>query len=241
LVADAILALPPGAPEAEKQALSAELAAAKTRVATVILRPPAQGAPLDAGTVIVDGERAAELPLRRPLYLEPGKRTIAVEAEGRRFVPIEATLAAGQNVAVTLREIEPEGAPPPPEDDKPLWPGILLASVGAVGIGAGIGLIVVSAGKESDAESLGSSIGTCDTQSLSARCEELASTVSDRNAFQNGAVVSFVVGGIAGAAAVAYFLIPTPRETPETGATPPVAVRPVVGPEAWGVSLTGAF
>jgi len=240
VVADAILALPPGAPEAEKEALSAELAEAKKRVATVVLKPPAAGAPLAAGAVIVDGQHAADLPLRRPLYLEPGKRTIAVEVDGRRFVPIEATLSAGQNVAVTLREIEPAAPPPPPADDKPIWPGILLAGLGVAGVGAGIGLIVASAGKESDAESLGSSIGSCDTTSLSARCEQLASTVSDRNALQNGAVVAFVVGGVAGAASALYFLIPTPRETPD-GAAPPVAVRPVLGPDAWGLSLRGAF
>lgn len=241
VVADAILALGPAAPAEDRARLAAELAEAKKRVATVILKPAPGGAPLEDGAVMVDGRHAADLPLRRPLYLEPGERQISIEAQSRRFVPVAAKLQAGQNVAVTLREVEPANAPPPPSDDKPLWPGIVLAGAGGVGVGVGIGLLVASLNKGSDAEALGQSIGTCDPTRLDAACEDLASVVADRNAFQNGAVVSFVIGGIAGLASVAYFLVPTPRETPESAATARVRVAPVLGPSAWGISVGGAF
>jgi hypothetical protein len=241
-VADALLGLPADAPAEQREALKTELAAAKKRVATVIIKVETKGGPIVAkkGRVLVDDKEAATLPLARPLYLEPGKRRIAIEAPDHRYIPIEADLEAGTSVAVTLREAPPAAPPAAPPDDKPLWPGIVLASIGAAGLGAGIGLIVVSKNKESDAETLGASIGTCNPSSLDARCSELASTVADRNAFQNGAVVSFIVGGIGAAASIVYFAIPTPRETPE-GVAKPVALAPAIGPSMWGLSITGAF
>ncbi len=235
VVADAILALGPDAPAEERARLAAELAEAKKRVATVLVKPQDGARALDAGSVLVDGRHAADLPLRRPLYLEPGERTLSIDAPGRRLVPVVATVEAGKNVSVRFRELEP-AAPAPPPDDKPLWPGLVLAGAGAVGVGLGVGLLVVSLGKGSDAEDLGQTIGTCDTTRLSAACDDLASVVSERNAFQNGAVVSFIVGGVAGAASLAYFLVPTPRETPEASA---LRVEPLLGPTAWGLSIRG--
>jgi hypothetical protein len=241
-IADALLGLPADAPAEQREALKTELAAAKKRVATVLVKVETNEGPVVAktGRVLVDDKEAATLPLARPLYLEPGKRRIAIEAPDRRYIPIEADLEAGTSVAVTLREAPAQAAPASPTDDKPLWPGIVLASIGAAGLGAGIGLIVVSKNKESDAEAMGAGIGACNPSSLDARCSELASTVADRNAFQNGAVVSFIVGGIGAAASIVYFAIPTPRETPESVAKP-VALAPVLGPSAWGLSVTGAF
>jgi hypothetical protein len=240
-IADAIRALPADAPEEQRRTLQAELAEAKKKVATVVVKTTAGGEAEAAreGSLLVDERHAADLPLARPLYLAPGKHRIAIDAPGRKFVPVEVELTAGQNVAVTLREVDAAPAPTAPATiDKPLWPGILLASVGAVGIGAGIGLIVASANKESEAEDLGGTLDSCDIAALSGPCEELSSTVADRNAFQNGAVVAFIVGGIAGAASLAYFLIPTPNEAADAGA---VSVAPVLGPTAWGLTIGGTF
>ena len=235
VVADAILALGPDSGAEERARLAAELAEAKKRVATVLVKPHDGASPLDAGAVLVDGKHAADLPLRRPLYLEPGEHTLTVEAPGRRFVPVVAKLEAGKNVSVRLREIDPV-APAAPPSEKPLWPGLVLAGVGAAGVGVGIGLLVVSLGKGSDADELGRTIGTCDTSRLSRACDDLATIVSERNAFQNGAVVSFLVGGAAGVASLAYFLVPTPNETAEATA---LRFEPWLGPSAWGLSVRG--
>ncbi|NUO54457.1 MAG: hypothetical protein HOV80_36905 [Polyangiaceae bacterium] len=241
-IADALLGLPADAPAEQREALKIELAAAKKRVATVIVKVESAEGPIVAkrGRVLVDDKEAATLPLARPLYLEPGKRRITIEAPDRRYVPIEADLQADKTVAVTLREAPAQAPPAATTDEKPLWPGIVLAAIGAAGLGTGIGLIVVSKNKESDAETMGADIGTCNPSSLDAACSELASTVSDRNAFQNGAVVSFIVGGVAAAASIVYFAIPTPHETPE-GAASPVALTPIIGPSVWGLSVGGAF
>ncbi len=233
-ITDAIAALPPDAPAEQRAALHRELQEAKRTVATVVLKIDA-----NEGAVFVDGAFAADLPLERPLYLEPGARTIAVEVPKRRFVPIEAKLEPGQNVAITLRELDPLEAPPPARPlDKPVWPGVVLAGVGAAGIGLGIGLVVASFGKESDAEAEAAKVGSCDLDDLTPACDRLATTVSERNGLRNGSYVAFIAGGVAALSTVAYFLIPYPDDAPDAAR---VGVAPAVGPDGAGLTIGGSF
>lgn len=210
-------------------ALQRELAAEKPHVVTIVLTTDAP-----AGTAfVVDGAQAGESPLRAPLYLEPGSHTIALIGADLTPPLTKVELPAGANVRL---DIPSRGEPP-----KALWPALVLGGVGAVGLGAGIGLLVTSFQRESEADELAATIPSCDLAAPSTRCENLASLVSDRNALRDGSTVGFVVAGIAVAATVAYVLIPTPAESPSAAALSDLRVGAATSGDGLGVSLFGRF
>lgn len=225
--ADAIALARPGDP-ALASALQAELAAEKPHVVTLVLTTDAP-----AGTAfVIDGAQAGESPLRTPLYLEPGSHTITVIGAGLTPPLTKVELPAGANVRL---DIPSQGEPP-----KPLWPAIVLGGVGTASLGVGIGLLVASFQRESEADELAATIPSCDLGAPSSACQKLSSLVSDRNALRDGSTVGFVAAGIAVAATVVYVLVPTPAESP-TSALSDLRVGTQLSSEGLGLSLFGRF
>lgn len=245
-LADAITRVPEG-DAAERARLQALLKAEKAHVATVLVKltndVPA--------TILVDGVAVGPYPLRLPLYLDPGEHTFAAVADGSnpetnavRFISISAKVAANQAVTVTLREgkVATEAVSPP----KPVWPAVLLGSLGAAALGVGIGTLVVSLARESDIEDRAAAIGTCNLDALSSDCGELTSLMADRNGLRNASTIAFVASGILAASTLGYLFIPLPAESeapPPAGAARAarMSIAPVVTGDTVGVFAIGAF
>lgn len=94
----------PDVGDAEKQEAELGFAAARSKVAEVVVECDIEGA-----TVSVDGEERGTTPLDGPVYLAPGGHEITAVSgtlSGSRVV----TAVAGRNITTTLR-LEPESAP----------------------------------------------------------------------------------------------------------------------------------
>jgi hypothetical protein len=115
-----------------------------------------------------------------------------------------------------------------PEGDKPLWPTLLLAGVGAAGVATGIGLVVASAG-EYDAAS---ELAACSP--FTADCESLGrDALASSDGLMTGAIVGFSVGGAALIGMAVWLALPQSSSN--------VSLLPVIGPQANGLTIQGTF
>jgi hypothetical protein len=217
---------------------------AKKHVATLELRVEPAGV-----DVSVDGEPRGKTPLASPIFLKPGTHTVELKKVG--FLSRGKTLDARPGATETLElrlEAEstgpgggptgpkgPEGPkPPPPPEPAPVWPTFLLGGVGVAGLGIGITLSVLSAGKVGEVED---TVDACLTP-ISATCLDDADALrGTAQSFEVGAIVSFVVGGLAGVGALTYALVTSSSDEPK----PQVSVIPHLSPGLLGASVTGTF
>jgi hypothetical protein len=110
----------------------------------------------------------------------------------------------------------------------------LLGGVGVAGLGIGITLSVLSAGKVGEVED---TVDACLTP-ISATCLDDADALrGTAQSFEVGAIVSFVVGGLAGVGALTYALVTSSSDEPK----PQVSVIPHLSPGLLGASVTGTF
>lgn len=138
-----------------------------------------------------------------------------------------APLAGGGGVDESNRGA---AAPPPvfaPEDAPKSVPLIVAGlTLGAVGLGMGIGSTVAAAGERSDAESQRGEVlareprGCAASPAAGTPCGDLADALSANDTFRGLSVVGFAVGGAALVGTIVYLLLPSSATPlPTTGAT----------------------
>jgi hypothetical protein len=88
-----------------------ELAALKSRVGTILVTVDRAGA-----VISVDGHKAGEAPLQRPLVLGPGRHTIEIGMPGGRVETRVVALASGDQAKVDVT-LGPDQVPPGGGDD----------------------------------------------------------------------------------------------------------------------------
>jgi hypothetical protein len=226
----------------------------------------AVGAP--PGTrLTLDGELLANTKLGTDLPVDPGPHVLIATAPGRLEQRFDITLEEGKKTTLEVRA----GAEPTPPAPVPaatggpslstvptgsgagvdpaarrIAPGIVFAGVGALGIGAGIGLLAARSGARSEAQELGSRITgagkycTAGAPSFDAeRCPDLWNLTSRGDALGTASIVGFVAGGLAAVGTVVYFAWPSRpsrKQPPQT-----LGWAPVIGPRAQGIAVWGSF
>lgn len=184
-------------------------------------------------TIKVDGAALDPSQVGADLFLAPGKVVLEASAPGYSATRKTYEAKAGANEDITLT-LQPDtgGARSP-------TPAFVLGGVGVVGIVLGAALVGAAEGKKGEAQKLHDEIGSVDGCKADAvKCKALRDASNTTDALGNAGIASFVFGGLAGAAAGAYFLIPS-RNKPasKTGVT----LTPVISAGAGGVIVNGAF
>jgi len=214
------------------------------------LRLSVDGARDDAPIAIrIDGQTVPAATLGLDRSVDPGGHDIEVTAIGYRTSTAHIVSKEGvsQSVKLALEPIpapvappEPVASPAPiappvvalaprPEPRASYVPAAILLGVGAVGIGVGAVLGVVTLDKASHLNSVCQPRSDCPTSEQG--------DIDSANAFALGSTIGFGVG-ILGAGLGTYFLFKPPKE--DRGAsTAGVTVRPWFGPGSAG--LTGRF
>ncbi|CAN5300515.1 hypothetical protein BH09MYX1_BH09MYX1_48440 [soil metagenome] len=175
--------------------------------------------------------------------MEPGHRKIRANLGEDELVK-EVDVKAGEVVDIDLRpagdttagpsKTDPALITPPPPATETYRPMVgyvvpaVLAGLGLVGIGMGVGFAVSRQGAASDRDALLMS-GVC-ANATSASCAAYTDRVDAVNADTTAAIVGYVVGGVLLAASVAAYLI-WPKATRVV----------VVAPNGLGLSLVGTF
>lgn len=188
------------------KALTAKsLEEAKAKVGCFAVRVNADGAKID-----VAGRRLGPTPLLDKVCFKPGDYTVSVSRDGYSTLIQALHVQAGADapLAIELKKDADEGGGgaggTEPGADKPLWPTLTLAIVGAAGLGAGIGLTVVSSQRHGDAEDIAA---TC--QPVTSACEaDGDAALTDANVFLGSGIAALSVGAAAGLGAVLYATLP---------------------------------
>lgn len=212
------------------------LADVKTHIATIRLKSTTKGV-----SITLDGVKVDDSALQSELFLDPGKHVVEASAPGHRSTRRQLDLKAGDDEQVTVN-LTPETVSP----RNPL-PGYVMGGVGLVGIVVGAALVGAAEDKKSEAFRLHDEIGSpegCAQQA--AKCKALRDATSATDTFGNVGVAAFVFGGLFGAAAVGYLLIPSrtsasaapaPDKPAKTGFT----LVPVAGKDTGGLLFSGSF
>lgn len=210
----------PGADPSKKVDADKMLAVLEGETARMAVKaPPGQ-------EVMVDGTSRGNAPIREALDVMPGAHRVACGAKS-----IEVTLSAGQRLEVDVTET-PAAKPPGADVEKGDWllPAT-LGGLGAIGLGVGAVLGIVSSSARSDAEKAGGGL-TCVT-TFTPECASVRSSVDTMNATGTGSVIGYVAGGALVVSAVVTALVTQPwKERPRK-----IAVMPSLG----GVMAVGTF
>lgn len=212
----------------------------------------AAGAPPDT-RLTLDGEPFDHVKLSTDLPVNPGAHRLVVTAPGRQDQRFDVTLEEGKKSTLEVRA----GAESTSIDSntgagassRSIAPGIILAGVGALGIGTGIGLVVARQGKISEALDRRKEIdvdknggGDCvpgAANYVAERCAQLAGLTSAGDLFGSASIVSFVIGGLAIVGTVVYFVWPS--QSPTKTSSLKMGWAPMVGPREQGLSVWGSF
>ncbi len=185
--------------------------------------------------VEVDGK---EVEANTEAPVDPGKHTVAVDADGYESADRNITVAEGEHKQVTLTlEAVAKAAPPKPKESGggTKIPAIASFVVGAAGIGVGAAFGILAFDETAKAKQF------CDGNNCPARPEVVAAR---NTAIANGNVstVGFVVGGVGVAAGIILLLtVGSSSDTPADKADKKEAftIRPYVG--AGEAGLVGTF
>lgn len=222
-------------PEDRHARADALLVKAKAKVLTLRIKTEPAGA-----DVWVDGQSAGRAPLSEPLFLDPGKHTITARMTGHADMTQSIDKPAGSDDTLRLKLQAATTTTPAP---KPKSLAILLSGgAGTLAFAAvGAGLSGAAADKAGQADKLlqsvvsrgGSNACSQPSASLKTDCEMLHSFNKGSDTLQNTGTAMFVVGGLAAAGTLAYWLWPSdnPKAT--------VAVAP--SPTGIGVAIRGEF
>lgn len=165
-------------------------------------------------------------PLTHTTFVLPGKHQVSgIWNGGGKTVEVVAEAGALTKVDVTdpgASIANGPAAPPPAQTEShrvafpPPAGAIVLGGLGLVGLGLGIGLGAASAGKKSEMESLLQG-GACATVG-SPRCLEAADARSAGQSLGAAGVASYVIGGLALAAGVVWWIAAPRTRTISVGA-----------------------
>ena len=185
--------------------------------------------------------------------MDDGGHVVAVTASGIdggeqvEVIPSDGplrTVTIEQPARVTLPAAEVQ----PPVVKRSVVPAVVLGVLAAGGIGAGIGLRVLSASVKSQAVALGSAItavpGSCVPQWLSydKRCPTLQNELKTEDTYYNVATGTFIAGGAAAAGTLLYLLWSSlPPNTAGPSVVREIRLAPMLGPTASGLWVSGAF
>lgn len=118
---------------------------------------------------------------------------------------------------------------------------VIIAGIagGALAIGTGVVLAVVSNGYARDADTLATQlraeggVNPCIMPSLAERCAAQESSIKDSGVYANASAWSFIVGGLIGAGTLIY-VFAAPKNSQ-------VQMAPAVGPGAGGIHVFGTW
>jgi tetratricopeptide (TPR) repeat protein len=220
---------PPTGDPAQRKAVEKRLAEALKEIGRLRIRVNVDGA-----SVTVNGASIGEAPFPRAVFVEPG--TVIIEAKLAGYVGGRQTINVGKgdDQEVKLALVAERRGPSI---------GLVIGGsvTAAVGVGAGIGLLVAGAGKASDADKLaaqGKAAGlSCASPPQAGKCQALHDANAASDTLHNAAIPVLVVGAAFAAATVTYAL--WPRRAPERSAG--TAVMPVVSPGFGGFVMSGRF
>jgi hypothetical protein len=259
LLTFAVQQFPANGSEKTHSALQARLDKARSLSCTLHLKVDEPGADIH-----VDGAFVGRSPLATELFVNPGRRTIAVSLGKRRD---QQAISAKEGVEMTLAFKLPQGeapaaAPPMPPSPAPAAvpvvaprskaPGFAAGAAGLLGLGIGGALIGIAESNRGDAQALHDSIaatpGGCSART--ADCTTLRSTTAHADQLGNAGIGVVVTGSVLVTAGVAYLLWPTAK--PAAGndeakggkhARVPSTIRASVGasPQGGGVTVMGSF
>jgi tetratricopeptide (TPR) repeat protein len=212
-----------------REEVKTELADVKKQIGTLRIRVPVKDATVKIGGAAVDAAALAQ-----DIFVNKGK--VVIEATAPGYQPEKKTLevkpGTSEDVIITLQveRITPRSK----------VPAIVVGGVGFVGIVIGAALVGTSEGAKSEAHRLHDQIqatgGPTACRTPSEDCNKLRDAAANADALGNGGIAAFVLGGLAGAAALGYMLIPTRK--PQTGK---VAILPVAAPSTGGLLVSGSF
>ncbi len=187
-------------------------------------------------TITVGGVALAPEAVGSDVYLAPGKVVIEATAPGYRAARKTLELKGGDNEDVALT-MQPDGSA-----GRSATPAYVLGGVGVVGIVLGAVLVGVAEGKKGEAQKLHDEIGSvAGCQADPVKCKALREASNQTDAMGNAGVAAFVFGGVAGAAAGLYFVLPSRKASAPAAPKAGVSVAPVITAGAGGVLVTGSF
>jgi hypothetical protein len=221
----------------------------------VKLAPAGAALRVDGATVAPDqasgaaGQAAGDAPAADAIFVEPGEHVVEATLDGYTGAPEHVSVAKGASVdvAITLTPLPPPAPPPPPPapPKRSFVPAYVLAGVSGAAIIGGAAFLGASTSKRNDAEAAGAVIVMAHKSCIpgasnydTVRCPPLVDTLHADDTFHDVAVGVFVGAGVAGASAIAYSLWAQARPRPSGH---DVRVTPVLGGEARGVIVSGAF
>jgi tetratricopeptide (TPR) repeat protein len=209
-----------------REEVKTELADVKKQIGTLRIRVPVKDATVKIGGAAVDAAALAQ-----DIFVNKGK--VVIEATAPGYQPEKKTLevkpGTSEDVIITLQveRVTPRSK----------VPAIVVGGVGFVGIVIGAALVGTAEGKGAEARKLHDELGSEDGCAIDpVKCTALRDATGTADALGNGGIAAFVLGGLAGAAALGYMLIPTRK--PQTGR---VAILPVATPSTGGILVSGSF
>jgi serine/threonine-protein kinase len=183
--------------------------------------------------------------------VDPGNYRVSATAPGRRgWSSVVVVREPGKVVEVSVPELAVMESAPPDEarGKRSIMPAIILSGVAIAGMATGAGLTVAANRKSDDAVGISNAMisraaPACNSYSpndsqTASECATLLNTLREHDAFHNGAVASYTVGGVALGAAVVYLLLwPGPKQKQFSGAQ----VTPIVTQTEHGIRIQGHF
>ena len=193
-----------------------------------------------------------------PMPIDPGEHVLTATAPGKtawESKPIAAQSSKTVEVTIPRLKDEPKApasmelvrVTPAVIEKRSVLPAVVLGGVALVAAGVGGAFFAVSGSKKSSAIELSKNIPAgempCSVNEMenaaNGKCNELFSTAHAVDAFHDAAVGMFVGAGVAGAAAVVYFLLPPPLAT--KASTHGLRAAPIVGAGQGGLLFSGSF
>ncbi|MEZ4306589.1 MAG: hypothetical protein R3F14_00865 [Polyangiaceae bacterium] len=209
-----------------------ELAEVKKNLGTLRVRVPVKDAKVTLNGAVLEASQ-----LGQDLFVPTGKAVIEAEADGYVSARRTVDLKPGDTEDVTITLTPAQAA----TTARSPVPAFVVGGVGLVGIILGGVLIGTAEGKKSEAIQLHDELGSPEGCAANpTKCQSLRDATAAADAFGNGGVAAFVLGGVAGLAAAGYMLIPsrTSKAAPRSGK---VSLVPVATPTAGGFVLSGSF
>lgn len=225
---------PPTGKSEPREAIRRALDAARKEVGALSIRVNVQGA-----AVTIDGKPIGLSPFEAAVFVEPGTRVVEATLEAHHPTRISIAVGKDERREVTL-SLAPKAQPPPPPRNVPL----LLTGFGVslAAAGTGIGLMLASTSKGTDADLLLQDLvkneddGKCPCGSAEERAK-LLGLRREHDLYFNVAVGMFVGAGALALGTAAYALTPSFQKPQVKSAR----LLPVVTDRGGGALLFGTF